>query len=130
LWKDLVNDECHVRVLSAVTYAANAESMVGSGTIYATNHYIHRQNKPRNDFVSVQLNDSDDAAQGSIELAQVLNFIEITNGNDERELYAFVAWLTAEEKSFVPKEINTTRGYASLEYFERYRYCRAELVLG
>jgi hypothetical protein len=113
-----------VRVLSAVTYKGNAESMVGSGTIYATLHFSPRQNKPRFDFVSVLFDNS-------IELAQVLNFIEISNGNGECALYAYVAWLTKEDGQYLPKNtIKTGIGYAPFDYFERYRYCSDEFYKG
>jgi hypothetical protein len=93
--------------------------MFGSGTMYATIQFIHDKNQPRFDFVTVYSEDG-------VDLAQVLNFIEITDGSNTK-IYAYVAWLTEEE----PKEskFHHKKGFAS-KYFHRYKYCTAPTYTG
>jgi hypothetical protein len=89
--------------------------MIGSGTMYATVQFIHNKNQPRFDFVTVSSVDG-------VELAQVLNFIELSNGATSK-IYAYVAWLTQEDDKKDSK-FNYKKGMAS-KYFDRYKYCTA-----
>jgi hypothetical protein len=102
-----------VRVLTGISFKGNVESMIGCGTIFATPYFKDRGNLPRFDFVTVRLDNSE-------ALAQVLNFIEITDGGNVRLIYAYVAWLEIENPTD-QKDINYGRGYAR-SFFPRFKY--------
>ena len=112
-WYLIKHGHLSVRVLGGISFKGNIESMIGCGNIYAARHYTHRKYLPRFDFVTVRLDES-------LALAQVLNFIEITNGNDHCEIYAYVAWMELEEPKD-HKDIAYGRNYA-LPYFPRFKY--------
>jgi hypothetical protein len=114
-WKDIKNgNNLCVRVLSAVCFEGNAESMVGKGIIYAKLQFFYNGNRPRFDFVLVATTDG-------VELAQVFTLIELTDERKNRRIYAYVAWMYNEEIDANKSDIKYGRGSAP-KYFERYKY--------
>jgi hypothetical protein len=108
-WKNITDGIISIRILTGVFYHGNAESMAGSGCIYATE--THASNGiPRYDFVTVQ------GEGNTVELAQVLNFVELSRGHLSR-LFAIVAWLQV-DTDVVHKE-----GLAN-HYFHQFKYDR------
>jgi hypothetical protein len=58
--------------------------------------------------------------ENSEALAQVLNFIEITDEGNAKHIYAYVAWLEIESPTD-QKDINYGKGYAR-SFFPRFKY--------
>jgi hypothetical protein len=101
--------ELKLSIVSGLTFEGNEESKIGRGHIYAISEFRHDNNRPRYDFVEIDIG-------SKTALAQVLTFFSLSDENAS-SYYAIVQYLVEEDGKNVtiPK-----LKHSSSRFFQRY----------
>jgi hypothetical protein len=81
--------ELKLSIVSGLTFEGNEESKIGRGHIYAISEFRHDNNRPRYDFVEIDIG-------SKTALAQVLTFFSLSDENAS-SYYAIVQYLVEED---------------------------------